>query len=33
MREFVLDPIGMTNSTYQQPIPRELEPRAAHAHE
>jgi len=32
MREFVLDPIGMTNSTYQQPLPREREKQAAHAH-
>lgn len=32
MREFVLDPIGMTNSTYQQPLPPEREKQAAHAH-
>ncbi len=32
MREMVLDPIGMTNSTYEQPLPARLEARAAHAH-
>lgn len=33
MRETVLDPIGMEDSTYQQPLPREWEDRAAHAHD
>ena len=32
MREFVLDPIGMTNSTYEQPLPPERQKQAAHAH-
>jgi CubicO group peptidase (beta-lactamase class C family) len=32
MRELVLDPIGMTNSTYEQPLPAALEGKAAHAH-
>jgi CubicO group peptidase (beta-lactamase class C family) len=32
MRETVLDPIGMTNSTYQQPLPAERERQAARAH-
>jgi CubicO group peptidase (beta-lactamase class C family) len=33
MRDFVLDPIGMANSTYEQPLPREREKQAAHAHD
>jgi CubicO group peptidase (beta-lactamase class C family) len=32
MREMVLDPIGMTNSTYEQPLPGDLAGKAAHAH-
>lgn len=32
MREFVLDPIGMTNSTYEQPLPLERDKQAARAH-
>jgi CubicO group peptidase (beta-lactamase class C family) len=32
MREFVLDPVGMTNSTYEQPLPAEREKQAARAH-
>jgi CubicO group peptidase (beta-lactamase class C family) len=32
MREMVLDPIGMTNSTYEQPLPGALAGKAAHAH-
>jgi CubicO group peptidase (beta-lactamase class C family) len=32
MREDVLDPIGMTNSTFEQPLPREREKQAARAH-
>lgn len=32
MREIVLDPIGMTNSTYEQPLPSAWQSRAAHAH-
>jgi CubicO group peptidase (beta-lactamase class C family) len=32
MRELVLDPIGMTNSTYEQPLPSAWQSRAAHAH-
>jgi CubicO group peptidase (beta-lactamase class C family) len=32
MRDWVLDPIGMTNSTYEQPLPRAREKQAAHAH-
>ena len=31
-REFVLDPIGMTNSTYEQPLPAAREKQAARAH-
>ena len=32
MREMVLAPIGMTNSTYDQPLPADWQSRAAHAH-
>jgi len=32
MRDWVLGPIGMTNSTYQQPMPPEREKQAARAH-
>ncbi len=32
MRESILDPIGMTNSTYEQPLPAAREKQAAHAH-
>jgi CubicO group peptidase (beta-lactamase class C family) len=32
MRELVLEPIGMTNSTYEQPLPPAREKQAAHAH-
>jgi len=32
MRETVLNPIGMTNSTYEQPLPAEREKQAARAH-
>jgi CubicO group peptidase (beta-lactamase class C family) len=32
-REWVLDPIGMTNSTYQQPLPASLQKQAARAHD
>jgi CubicO group peptidase (beta-lactamase class C family) len=32
MREWVLDPIGMTNSTYEQPLPASRAKRAARAH-
>jgi CubicO group peptidase (beta-lactamase class C family) len=32
MREMVLDPIGMTNSTYEQPLPPARQSRAARAH-
>ncbi len=32
MRELVLDPIGMTNSTYEQPLPPNRRAQAAHAH-
>ncbi len=33
MREFVLDPIGMTNSTFEQPLPQVREKQAARAHD
>jgi len=33
MREMVLGPIGMTNSTYEQPLPPDWQSRAAHAHD
>ncbi len=33
MRETVLGPIGMTNSTYEQPLPPDWQSRAAHAHD
>lgn len=32
MRELVLDPLGMSNSTYEQPIPPERDRNAARAH-
>ncbi|WP_348257005.1 serine hydrolase domain-containing protein [Leptolyngbya sp. PL-A3] len=32
MRELVLDPLGMTNSTYQQPLPNDWLTRTATAH-
>jgi CubicO group peptidase (beta-lactamase class C family) len=32
IRDFVLDPAGMTNSTYEQPLPAAREKQAAHAH-
>jgi CubicO group peptidase (beta-lactamase class C family) len=32
MRETVLAPIGMTNSTYEQPLPADRQSQAAHAH-
>ena len=31
-REWVLEPLGMTNSTYEQPLPRAREKQAARAH-
>ena len=31
-REFVLDPVGMTNSTYEQPLPAARQAQAARAH-
>ena len=33
MREAVLEPIGMNNSTYEQPLPSVREKHAAHAHD
>jgi CubicO group peptidase (beta-lactamase class C family) len=33
LRETVLAPIGMTNSTYEQPLPSNLRSQAAHAHD
>jgi CubicO group peptidase (beta-lactamase class C family) len=33
MRESVLDPIGMSNSTYEQPLPANRRTQAAHAHD
>ena len=33
MRETVLGPIGMTNSTYEQPLPENLRSAASHAHD
>ena len=33
MRELVLDPVGMTNSTYEQPLPAERDANAARAHD
>jgi len=33
MREWVLGPIGMTNSTYEQPLPEAREKQAARAHD
>jgi CubicO group peptidase (beta-lactamase class C family) len=32
MRELVLEPVGMSNSTYEQPLPAEREKQAARAH-
>ena len=32
MQEFVLNPLGMSNSTYEQPLPAEREKQAARAH-
>src|SRR5260370_25799155 len=32
MREYVLDPIGMTNSSYEQPLPQPRAAQAARAH-
>ena len=32
MQDWVLGPIGMTNSTYQQPLPAERQKQAARAH-
>lgn len=33
MHDWVLQPIGMTSSTFEQPLPNELDPRAARAHD
>jgi CubicO group peptidase (beta-lactamase class C family) len=33
MKEFVLDPIGMTTSTYEQPLPRQFDSHSARAHD
>jgi CubicO group peptidase (beta-lactamase class C family) len=33
MRDFVLDPIGMANSTFEQPLPPERDKQAARAHD
>ena len=33
MREFVLDPVGMTASTYEQPLPAAMRPRATLAYQ
>lgn len=33
MQNAVLRPLGMTDSTYQQPLPESMVPRAAHAHD
>jgi CubicO group peptidase (beta-lactamase class C family) len=32
MRELVLEPVGMTHSTYEQPLPAEMDRTAARAH-
>jgi len=33
MRELVLEPVGMSNSTYEQPLPAEMDRSAARAHD
>jgi len=33
MREWILDPIGMNNSTYEQPLPANRQKQAARAHD
>jgi CubicO group peptidase (beta-lactamase class C family) len=33
MRDWILDPIGMTNSTYEQPLPKVRDAQAARAHD